>query len=70
MIESVKPQAVRLTRDFAHYDSAVTGMTTKWRRGQVIDDPAVIALLTGINAPIEPIVADNTSNQVSGARPK
>jgi hypothetical protein len=46
-------KAVRLTRDFAHYDSAVTGMTTNWRRGQVIDDLAVIALLTGINAPIE-----------------
>jgi hypothetical protein len=43
-----KPHAaVRLIRDFAHFP--VTGITINWREGQVIEDPAVIALLTGIN---------------------
>jgi hypothetical protein len=53
---SVMTNAVRLISDFAHFPP--TGITVNWRAGQVIQDPAVIALLTRINAPIEPIAAD------------
>jgi hypothetical protein len=48
-----KPHAVRLIRDFAHFPP--TGITVNWRAGQVIKEPAVIALLTRINAPTEPV---------------
>jgi hypothetical protein len=47
------PRAVRLIRDFAHFPP--TGITINWRAGQVIQEPAVISLLTAINAPIERI---------------
>jgi hypothetical protein len=58
MTDLAKPLAVRLIRDFSHFPP--TGITVNWRAGQVIGEPAVIALLTGINAPIEPIEVDPT----------
>jgi hypothetical protein len=56
-----KPHAVRLLRDFSHFPPA--GITVNWRAGQVIEDTAVISLLTRINAPIEPVAADNTQTR-------
>jgi hypothetical protein len=48
-----KSHAVRLLRDFSHFPPA--GITINWRAGQVIEDTAVISLLTRINAPVEPV---------------
>ena len=61
MTDSTK-RAVRLIRDFAHFPP--TGITINWRMGQIIEDAATIALLSAINAPVEPI-ADAPSHSTS-----
>jgi hypothetical protein len=55
MTEAKPHAAVRLLRDFSHFPPA--GITVNWRAGQIIEDTAVISLLTRINAPIEPVAA-------------
>jgi hypothetical protein len=46
----VKP--VRLIRDFAHFPPGGV-ITLTWHRGDVIEDPEVIALLISLAAPLE-----------------
>jgi hypothetical protein len=55
-------KAVRLLRDWAHFPP--TGITVNWRRGEIVEDPEVIALLVQIHAPLERIElpADPDSN--------